>query len=92
LKNKRKFVAYGKIQGTNITFEIYRWAYSEGQFRHLVFKALKKMYPKVSFTKGSLVHTNCPANQYLPYEVADITDKNNNEVRRIVSRMKIPVA
>ncbi|MDI6821062.1 MAG: hypothetical protein QMD65_02665 [Patescibacteria group bacterium] len=90
-KEKRKFVGVGQIQGTDIMFTIYSWAYSEAQFRLLAFLRLKKKYPQVNFTSGSLVCAGCPKKYHFPYEVWDITGLDDKKIREIVIYMKKPV-
>ena len=87
---KRKFVAIGEIQNSQTLFEIHRYAYTETQFRMLVFRALKKKYPRLSFTNASLVKRNTPEGTYVPYVVRDITNVAPDRVATFVKFIKNP--
>ncbi|MDI6733979.1 MAG: hypothetical protein QMD50_00590 [Patescibacteria group bacterium] len=90
---KRKFVGVGeiRIRNSNTPFELYRWAETEAQARFLFFNALKKQYPRLSFSRASLVSMNCPRYKYISYEVEDITSLSNDEVRKLVQELKKPI-
>lgn len=81
---KKKFVALGDIQHTTISFEEHGEAYSESQFRKLIWKRIKNRYPEIPvfLVKPGTAY----AKEYEPFTVQEITRKISSQKQIIVSR------
>lgn len=88
-----KFVGVGEIRtrGGRQPFIEYRWAYSIPQFRHRIFLNLQKEYPNLSFRYPDLVQVGTPNYLWKPFEVEEITNLPDEEVKKIVATLQRPL-
>lgn len=90
---KKKFVGAGEIRcrGERVPFVKYRWAYSEMQFRRIIFLRLRQEYPHLSFRYPDLVQVGTPNYLWKPFEVEEITNLPEEEVEKIVETLQKPL-
>lgn len=71
-KKKRKFLGMGSVEKAGVEFEEYGWAFSEADFRRLIWRRLKKRYPRLRvFLVFKSVH-----------DITDLTDEQIKALTR----------